>query len=231
MLTHILDRSNDVLGIDPPGHAAQLLSQIGTNWLWAVTAFFSLSFLGLLVFCFTAPDSDRPPFWGGIRSNKPIPWPLGLAANYSTLSTSTGLYPSPSAALVLGLLSGVLWTTILTNIGALWYWGFFGFGTLAYVILVISTLNESREAAERRGIAGHYTILLGWVNLLWLLCPVTFAVSNGGNVIGVTASYIFFGIFDMLIIPVLGLLFVLLGRKWDYGKLPSAVSEHRYVPT
>lgn len=94
----------------------------------------------------------------------------------------------------------------------------------------MSTINESREAAQLRGIAGDYMLLSGWVNLLWLLYPIAFALSDGGNVIGITPSYIFFGILDMLMVPVLGFFFVILGRKWDYGKLHLAVSEHRYVP-
>lgn len=68
----------------------------------------------------------------------------------------------PAAALGLGLLSDISWTTIVTNIVCTWLWvityaaaantmsthkwGFYAFGTFAYLILALSTLNESREA-------------------------------------------------------------------------------------
>lgn len=43
-------------------------------------------------------------------------------------------------------------------------WGFFVFGTFAWLILAASTLDESREAAEKTGIARSYMILAGVVN-------------------------------------------------------------------
>ncbi|KPM36224.1 hypothetical protein AK830_g10352 [Neonectria ditissima] len=69
----------------------------------------------------------------------------------------------PAMILALGLLSGISWTTIFCNIFITWLWvltyiaaaytatdykwGFFAFGTFSWVILVMSTLNESRESS------------------------------------------------------------------------------------
>jgi bacteriorhodopsin len=82
-------------------------------------------------------------------------------------------------------LSGIAWTTIVLSIVCTWLWvlcylaaaytttsykwGFFAFGTFAYVILAMSALNESRESAQALGIGRDYVILAGWVNLKWLL--------------------------------------------------------------
>ncbi|KAM0517000.1 hypothetical protein ACHAPE_005112 [Trichoderma viride] len=152
----------------------------------------------------------------------------------------------PSVSLALGLLSNLSWTTIFTNISVslLWVvtylaaaytttsykWGFFAFGTLCWVILAMSTLNESREAASRIGISRDYMMLSALANLSWALYPVAFGLSDGGNVVGVTGSFIFFGILDMLAGPVLAVLFILLARKWNYQRLHLAFSEHRYAP-
>lgn len=149
----------------------------------------------------------------------------------------------PSLILGLGLLSGVSWTTIISNIFLSWFWvltylaaayttttykwGFFAFGTLAWIILALSTLNESREAAELLGVSRDYITLSGWLNLLWLLYPVAFGLSDGSNRIGVTGGAIFFGILDVLMVPVLSFAFLILARKWDYGKLNVAFSEFR----
>lgn len=149
----------------------------------------------------------------------------------------------PSLVLALGLLSGVSWTTIISNIFISWFWvltylaaaytttnykwGFFAFGTFAWIILAMSTLNESREAAELLGIGRDYIMLSGWLNLLWLLYPIAFGLSDGGNRIGVTGSFIFFGVLDVLMLPVFSFVFLFLARNWDFGKLNLAFSESR----
>lgn len=152
----------------------------------------------------------------------------------------------PSVSLALGLLSNLSWTTIFTNIfsSLIWVvtylaaaytttsyrWGFFAFGTLCWLILAMSTLNESREAASRIGITRDYMILSALANLSWAMYPIAFGLSDGGNVIGITGSFIFFGILDILAVPALALLFILLARKWNYPRLHLAISEHRYAP-
>ncbi|AEO70704.1 uncharacterized protein THITE_2122392 [Thermothielavioides terrestris NRRL 8126] len=151
----------------------------------------------------------------------------------------------PAVALALGLLSGMSWTTIVCNIFVAWIWvltylaaaytttsykwGFFAFGTFAWVILAMSTLNESREEAARLGIGRDYIVLAAWPNLLWLLYPIAFALSDGGNVIGVTGGFVFFGVLDLLMVPVLSFAFFALGRRWDWAGLNLDFSEFRGV--
>jgi len=149
----------------------------------------------------------------------------------------------PSFALGLGLLSGISWVTIICNIFITWFWvlaylaaaytttnykwGFYAFGTFAWIILAASTLNESRESAARLGINRDYVILSVWLNVLWVLYPVAFALSDGGNVISVTAGFVFFGVLDVLMVPVSSFAFVILGRNWSYAKLDLDFSEFR----
>jgi bacteriorhodopsin len=149
----------------------------------------------------------------------------------------------PALVLSLGLLSGVSWTTIVLNVFVAWFWvisylvtaytttqykwGFFGFGTFAYVILAMSTLNESRESADTIGIGRDYIILSGWVNLLWLLYPIAIGLGDGGNIISVDGSFIFIGVLDALLLPVTSIGFLVLSRKWDFGKLQLDFSAYR----
>jgi bacteriorhodopsin len=93
----------------------------------------------------------------------------------------------------------------------------------------MSTINESRESAEVLGIGRDYIILSGWVNLLWLLYPIAFGLSDGGNIISVTGGFIFFGVLDVLLLPVVSVGFLILSRKWDFGKLQLDFSEYRGV--
>ena len=149
----------------------------------------------------------------------------------------------PTIALGLGLLSGVSWTTILSNIFFSWFWvlaylaaaftttehkwGFFAFGTLAWLVLAMSTINESHEAAALHGIGRDYRLLSVFVNALWVLYPIAFGLSDGGNVIGVTGSLIFFGVLDVMMVP-FAFFFLFLARKWNYARLHLAFSEHRF---
>ncbi|KAH8886278.1 family A G protein-coupled receptor-like protein [Thozetella sp. PMI_491] len=231
------------------------LSDAGSDWLWAVTAIYLVSFIGLLVLCFTSRESDRV-----FHYLFTIDLLVG-AASYFAQASSTGWTASadhvvffarylnwavsfPSVALALGLLSGVSWTTIITNISIalLWVctylaaaytntvykWGFFAFGTLSWAILAMSTLNESREAAAPRGIGRDYLRLAVWANIIWLLYPIAFALSDGAHRISVTGSSIFFGILDILLLPLFSLGFMFVARSWDYSALRLAFSEYRY---
>lgn len=151
----------------------------------------------------------------------------------------------PSLALALGLLSGVSWTTILTNmfLALFWVvtylaaaytttvhkWGFFAFGTFSWVIIAASTLNESREAAQKTKMAGDYMILAGLVNLTWLLYPVAFALGDGAGVIGITGRFVFVGALDVVQMVVFSCLLLVLSRRWNYAQLHLDFSEHRFM--
>ena len=94
----------------------------------------------------------------------------------------------------------------------------------------MSTLNESREAAARSGVGRDCFTLAGWANLLWLLYLVAWGLSDGSHAIGVTASAIFFGVLDVLMVPLMGFAFVLFAKRWDFHRLHLDLSEHRFLP-
>lgn len=149
----------------------------------------------------------------------------------------------PSLALCLGLISGGSWTTIICNIatalqwpvcylvGAFvttsYKWGFFAFGTFGWLILAMSTINESRESAQLLGVDNDYIVLSVWLNVLWSLYPIAWSLSDGGNVIGITGAFVFFGILDVLMVPGLAFVVLFLSRKWDYRHLSIAFSDSR----
>ncbi|KEY71239.1 hypothetical protein S7711_02346 [Stachybotrys chartarum IBT 7711] len=141
----------------------------------------------------------------------------------------------PAIIVALGLVSGVSWATIFFNIFLSWVWiisylcsaytstrykwGFYAFGTVAYLILAFQTMWGSRSSASRLDIGRDHTSLSSYVNLFWFLYPIAFAVSEGGNVIGVTGSMIFFGILDLFLICGVAFAFLFLSRRWDYGRM------------
>lgn len=152
----------------------------------------------------------------------------------------------PAILLALGVLSGVSWATILFNVFLSWVWiiaylvaaytpsnykwGFFAFGFLAHIFLLISTLHHGRTSANRVGVQRDYLALAGWVNLLWLLWPIAWGLSDGGNYIGVVAHFIWFGIMDLLLLTGVGFAIVFLSRRWDYSRLNIAFTQYGRVP-
>lgn len=83
----------------------------------------------------------------------------------------------------------------------------------------MSTLNESREAAQRPGIARDDIILSGWVNFIWLLYPIAFALTDGTHVLSVTNGSIFVGILNILMMPLWSVSFIMMARRWGYNRL------------
>lgn len=152
----------------------------------------------------------------------------------------------PTIILALGVLSGVAWATIVFNIFLSWVWiisylvaaftpsnykwGFFAFGALAQIFLIFSTLKTGLTSANRVGIRGDYLLLTGWVNFLWLLYPLVWGLTDGGNYLGVVAGFIWFGILDLLLLTGVGFAIVALSRRWDYGRLNIAFTQYGRVP-
>ncbi|KAM6505286.1 hypothetical protein FSOLCH5_014515 [Fusarium solani] len=151
----------------------------------------------------------------------------------------------PVIIIALGLVSGVSWATIFFNIFLAWIWiisylcsaytatrykwGFYTFDTIAYLLLAFQTIWASRSSADRVHVGRDHTMLAGYVNLFWLLYPIAFAVSDGGNVIGVTQGLIFFGILDLLLVYGTAFAFLFLARKWDYGRMNLQFTQYGRV--
>lgn len=146
----------------------------------------------------------------------------------------------------LGLFSGVSWATIVYNIALSWVWvasylssalvrthykwGFFAFGTFAYILLSLSLLNTGFHSSKRLSISSHYMITTGWLVFIWLIYPIAFGVADGGNKIGVTEGFIFFGVLDVLTVPVLAFVILLFSRRWDYGAMNLYFTQYGRVP-
>ena len=151
----------------------------------------------------------------------------------------------PAVLLALGILSGISWASVVYNIALAWIWiisylvgaftatsykwGFFAFGTVAYILLAVSTLTDGLKGADRVGVKRDYLPLAGWLNLLWLLYPIAWALSDGGNYIGVTAGFIWFGILDILLLTGIGFAVLFFSRRWDYGRLNIAFTQYGRV--
>jgi len=260
----LLGRDNDALEVNPPA-GNEKLSENGSDWLWAVTAIFVVSFLAFFGLTFRARFGEKIFHYlftiallvgsiayfaqasdlGYVLVNQVNSRPrLALARQIFWPKYVNWVISFPVITTALGLLSGVPWATIVYNIFLSWIWvisylisafttsnykwGFFAFGTVAWLLLAFNTLGAN-SSAKRVGISRDHTLLAGWVNFLWLLYPIAFGLTDGGNRIGVTPGFIFFGILDVLLVPVLGFAFITIARRWDYGRLNLAFTRYGRV--
>jgi len=255
-MAFLLARSNDALNINPPT-AVNNLTVHGSNWLWAVTAIYLLSFLIFVGHSLSAKNGERifhylfsiAAFTGGIAyfamasdlGNTPVATQLNNGGDHTvTRQIWYARYINWFVAWAILdiadlLLSGVSWATVLYAVGLSWIWvvswlcgalittsykwGFFAFGTFAYLVLAFHLFHWGLASARRIGSSRHYTMTTGLLLFVWLLYPIAWGLDEGGNKISVTSGFIFYGILDLITVPVLGFTFLVLGRGWDYGAL------------
>jgi bacteriorhodopsin len=253
-MVSVAARANNALDYNPPAGDA-LLTTNGSNWLWAVTAIFLVSFFAMFGLTFAARAGEKIFHYlfaigllvGTITyyaSASDLGWDVIGQSNsldyYGTRQIFFTKYilwvvEFPVVILATGLLSNVSWATIVYNIFLSWIWvisylvgaytqtnykwGFFAFGTLAMAVLTFSVHAGGYRSSSRIGVGRDHSILAGWIGLLWLLYVIGWGVSDGGNRIGVVGSWVWFGILDLLLLPVTGFLFLFLSRRWDYGRL------------
>ena len=100
-------------------------------------------------------------------------------------------------------------------------WGFFTFGTAAFLFVAYSVVIEGRTYARALGsdISKTYTICGVWTIALWFLYPIAWGLSEGGNVISSDSEAIFYGILDILAKPGFGALLIWGHRNIDLARL------------
>jgi len=127
------------------------------------------------------------------------------------------------------ILSGVSWATILFAValveiwvvswlsGALvttsYKWGYFAFGLFAYIILSYLLLSWGIKQSGYIRTKKTYTLLASLLVVAWALYPISWGLSEGSNRLSVTGENVFYGILDIVAIPIFGSLFLFLVSK------------------
>jgi len=253
-MSFVVPRSNDALNINPPSGSEHLVTH-GSDWLWAVTAIYIVSFLAVAGLAYFARAGERIFHYlftisllvGSIayyaQASDLSGIPVQVSDNLSDAGTRQIFFAKyinwfvgwTPLVLAVGLISGVSWATIVYNIALLWTWigswlsgaytstnykwGFFAFGVTAYFLLVASFFIHGSVTAKRIGVARHYSAIAGWLSFLWLLYPIAWGLDDGGNEIGVTSGFIFWGILDILTVPVVAFAILIVSSRWDYRSL------------
>jgi len=136
--------------------------------------------------------------------------------------------------LALLLVAGSRWSTILWMIfmgwimivcglvGALvqtrYKWGYFAFGCAALLYIIYKLLLPARRKAALIGndVGRAYLPCAAYISFLWLLYPIAWGLSEGGNVIAPDSEAVFYGVLDFLSKPVFAALLLWQLRKIDF---------------
>ncbi|SJX64359.1 related to YRO2-putative membrane protein of unknown function [Sporisorium reilianum f. sp. reilianum] len=138
-----------------------------------------------------------------------------------------------SLLLMTGLPLSVIFITLFFNIlmivcgllGALtrtrYKWGYFVFAcaALGYVLYHVfaSGLRSSRQLGHGFGRAFMAASTL--LAIIWPMYAVCWALSEGGNVIGVSEEFLWYGLLDLFSKPLFALMLLFMLRRCDYGAL------------
>ncbi|KAI9733420.1 MAG: ion channel activity [Cirrosporium novae-zelandiae] len=121
---------------------------------------------------------------------------------------------------------------ICALIGALvkstYKWGYFTFACAAFFIVAWHVVWVGRNHAKYLGSDVHkaYVICGFWTIFLWFLYPISWGVSEGGNVISSDGEAIFYGILDLLTKPVFGALLLWAHRGIDPARLGIHIRDY-----
>ncbi|EHY54696.1 hypothetical protein HRR83_004179 [Exophiala dermatitidis] len=150
----------------------------------------------------------------------------------TTLLLVSGL-PTPTILYVL-FMSEVM--VIMGLVGALvkstYKWGFYTFGCVAFLFVAFSVVWEGRVYARAVGqdVLRNYTLCSSWLMLIWLVYPVVWGVSEGGNIIPPDSEAISYGVLDILAKPVFAALFLFGLRNLDFARLGLHFRDGRVAP-
>ncbi|KAB8221893.1 hypothetical protein BDV33DRAFT_201893 [Aspergillus novoparasiticus] len=126
----------------------------------------------------------------------------------------------------------ILWACFLSAVMAImavvgavvrsdYKWGYYGFWIWSWLLLVYCLLVAPLGYAKALGrdVQLAHIIPASWICLLWMLYPVCWGVSEGGNVIPPDSEFIFYGILDCCLIPITCGVFLWLHERIDPGHL------------
>ncbi|ORX41179.1 hypothetical protein BD324DRAFT_640780 [Kockovaella imperatae] len=102
--------------------------------------------------------------------------------------------------------------------------GFFAFGCAALFYIWWALLGPARTSARTIGapFKRSLTISAAYLSFIWLLYPIAWGVSDGGNVISPDSEMVFYGILDLLAKPVFCFL-----HLWQLSRLALTLLQLR----
>lgn len=133
-----------------------------------------------------------------------------------------------------GALCGVSWSEALFTVAAQevtvvsfligmlikssYKWGYFTFGAVGFLLVSFSLLYTYRKAVQQAdsSLATHVTIISASSVVLYMLYPIAWALSEGGNVIQPDSEAAFYGVLDVVYFLIIGGYFLWVTSKVNF---------------
>ncbi|ORY67012.1 uncharacterized protein BCR38DRAFT_482641 [Pseudomassariella vexata] len=108
-------------------------------------------------------------------------------------------------------------------------WGFWAFGTAAFLYVVYNLIWDGRKHANTLGGEPKKTFnMCGiWLIFLWFLYPIAWGLSEGANVIHPDSEAIFYGVLDIMAKPIFGALLIWGHRNINPTQLGLRIRESK----
>lgn len=137
------------------------------------------------------------------------------------LTLASGLALSDILTLVFFSVVAVVTGLVGALVPSTYKWGFFVFGLFSYFYIAFHLLGPARASTSIFGSEVGAPFLRGsaYLVFLWLLYPIAWGLSEGGNKITPTSEMVFYGILDILTGPVFLLFHTWQLRSLDYSRL------------
>ncbi|KAI5807296.1 hypothetical protein DFH27DRAFT_479101 [Peziza echinospora] len=148
----------------------------------------------------------------------------------------------PIIVLSLLLMTGVGWSTIIFTMGlsmlyavmflcgalthSSFKWGYFVIALLALFLLAYQLLVAARPWARRFDTSKWYIPLAAYTLFFWCLYPISWGLSEGGNVISNDGEHVFYGILDIFSKGLFALALVFLAKQMDFKRLGLWMHDH-----
>ncbi|KAA1477525.1 family A G protein-coupled receptor-like protein [Dentipellis sp. KUC8613] len=194
-------------------HIALVILVVGT-----IAYFTMASNLGQAAVTAEFSRSHTPPITRGIFFARYIMWALDLSL--ITLSVLLGTGATLSEIFVT-IVMNLVWIVLLL-FGAIvhssYKWGYYTMSvcSIFYVMFQINFLSlRSSLLPNRRSSVGGAS----FITFFWLMYPLIWAFADGGNVISPTGEAVWYGVVDLLTMPVFVMTHLWGARGVDYDSL------------
>ncbi|KAK9367836.1 hypothetical protein V1509DRAFT_625491 [Lipomyces kononenkoae] len=155
---------------------------------------------------------------------------------------------SPLLIINMAFLAGLSWPTVLfvaamqevfvvaRLIGALipseYKWGYFTFGVAAFILVFYNlayvaaqSIRTLQSATTYDKLSTYFTAVVGFLGLVYVLSQIAWGLSEGGNVISPTSEGVFYGILDIMALPLVNSVVLFLTRQVDFAELGVTIAE------
>ncbi len=110
---------------------------------------------------------------------------------------------------------------IASLIKSTYKWGYFSFAVASYLLTAFNLFTFTRRSASDVGsdVRKYFTINASLVVFFWFIYPISFGLSEGGNVIQPDSEQIFYGVLDFFLFIIYPAIFLFTSSNVSFDRL------------